>query len=134
MGSLISRSLRAGVWGDLALAVRREEVVRDRVALTGRVVTVEVDRALPVDVRGRLVPIEVSEDRRRAVVSRMYEAVSFSMSSSDGSPSNWTRRPTLRRSGQKVDDRAGRPRMPSELLGRGLEVSTPQLLGLDVVP
>src|ERR1700730_12066825 len=50
---------------DLALAVPGEEVVRDRVALTGRVITVERDGALPIEVRGRLVPSEIREDRRQ---------------------------------------------------------------------
>ena len=50
---------------DHALAVPGEEVVRDRVALTGRVITVERDGALPIEVPGRLVLIEVREDRRQ---------------------------------------------------------------------
>src|SRR6185312_6738460 len=47
---------------DLALAVGREQVMRDRVALTGRTVTVKRDRALAVEVRGRVVLLEVLED------------------------------------------------------------------------
>ena len=42
-------------------------MVRDRVALTGRVITVERVGALPIEVSGRLVLIEV-RDRRNLLV------------------------------------------------------------------
>jgi hypothetical protein len=50
---------------DLAVAVFGVDVVGDRVALAGRAVTLERDGALPVEVRGHLVAIEVVEDGRQ---------------------------------------------------------------------
>src|SRR3984957_1533060 len=52
---------------DHALAVDGVEVVRDRVAEAGGAITVERDRALAVEVRGRLVLTEVLKDGRQPV-------------------------------------------------------------------
>ena len=45
----------------MRLPVFGEEVVGDRVALTGRAVAVDRDRALPIEVRRRLVAIQIGD-------------------------------------------------------------------------
>ena len=54
---------------DHAVAVFREEVVGDRVALAGRLVAVDRDRALPVEVHHRLVAIQIGEHRGKCLSS-----------------------------------------------------------------
>jgi hypothetical protein len=51
----------------LARSVLGEQVVGQAVALAGRAIAVQGDRALPVEVGPRLVAVEVVEDRRQSL-------------------------------------------------------------------
>jgi len=44
-------------------------VVGDGVALTGRVITVDLDGALPVELRRRVVPMQVGGDGRQSLAT-----------------------------------------------------------------